>query len=106
MAMVNMKMSTEVAKEWAEPTADDAPRYPYGLQLNLDDEALEKLGITQVPAVGTKMTLTAVVEVCSTSAYATQEGESEASVSLQITDMELSSGQQAGDAATLLYGRS
>lgn len=104
MAQVDMTMSSEEAKEQYEPTESDAPKYPWGLKLTLDDDALEKLGITSMPAVGTKMQLSATVEVCSTSAYSTQEGESEASVSLQITAMELSGANSASDAATMLYG--
>lgn len=104
MAQVDMTMSAEEAKEQTEPSVSDAPQYPWGLRLSLDDDALEKLGITTMPAVGTKMQLSATVEVCSTSAYSTQEGESEASVSLQITAMELSSGKTSSDAASLLYG--
>lgn len=103
MALVNMKMSAEEAREEYEPTAADAPEYPYGLSLNLDDESLAKLGITTLPAVGTTMTLTARVEVCSTSQYSNRKGENETSLSLQITDMELAAGA-APDAATILYG--
>lgn len=104
MAQVDMKMSAEEAKEQYEPSAVDAPEYPYGLRISLDDDALEKLGITQLPAVGSKMQLSATVEVCSTSAYSTQEGEAETSVSLQITAMELGAAQQSSNAATMLYG--
>ena len=104
MAMVNMKMSAEEAKEQTEPTAADAPQYPWGLKLNLDDDALEKLGLTTMPAVGTKMQLAATVEVCSTSSYSDQKGEAESSVSLQITAMELGAAQQSSDAASMLYG--
>ena len=54
MAMVNMKMSATEAKEYGgEATmASDAPEYPYGLCIRLDDDALEKLGITALPAIG------------------------------------------------------
>ena len=104
MAQVDMKMSREEAQEQYAPVTSDAPEYPYGLRISLDDDALEKLGLTQLPAVGTKMQLSATVEVCSTSAYSTQEGEAETSVSLQITAMELGTAQQSSSAASLLYG--
>lgn len=104
MAQVDMTMSREEAKEQMEPTAMDAPQYPWGLKITLDDDALKKLGLTQLPAVGAKLQLSATVEVCSTSAYSTQEGEAETSVSLQITAMELSGGQQSSSAASMLYG--
>jgi hypothetical protein len=54
----------------------DLPKYPYGLTINLDDETLAKLGS---PAAhrGHRMTLTARVEVCSTSQYQDRKGENE-----------------------------
>ncbi|MDR8093064.1 hypothetical protein KPB05_37035, partial [Burkholderia gladioli] len=66
----------------------DQPAYPYGLSICLDDDALAKLGITSLPDVGTPFTLTARVEVCSTSQYQNQDG-ADRILSLQITDMEL-----------------
>jgi hypothetical protein len=107
--MVNMQMSVEEAREdYGVAPADDGdlPKYPYGLTISLDDESLAKLGITSLPAVGTAMTLTARVEVCSTSQYQDRKGESESSLSLQITDMEVSaaSDSQPQSAASMLYG--
>lgn len=102
MAQVDMTMSSEESKELAETTSDS--KYPWGLRITLDDDSLAKLGITQLPAVGTTMTLNATVEVCSTSAYADKEGEPENSVSLQITAMELNGERDTSDAATMLYG--
>lgn len=103
MAMVDMTMSAEEAKEYAQPEAGDAPKYPWGLKITLDDDSLAKLGITTLPAVGTKMQFTAVCEVCSSSSYQDQGGEAETSLGLQITGMELSSPQSEGNAATMLY---
>jgi hypothetical protein len=109
MALVNMEMSVEEAREEscvAPSDEGDLPKYPYGLTISLDDESLAKVGITSLPSVGTKMTLTARVEVCGTSQYQDRKGESDTSLSLQITDMELSGADESGsqDAATLLYG--
>lgn len=105
--MINMKMSKEEAKEYtAVPDPGNAPEYPYGLRLSLDDDALEKLGITELPKVGTVMVLQARVEVCGTSAYSTQDKESEASVSLQITDMELGTGSPTVDASRVFNNSS
>jgi hypothetical protein len=104
MAMVNMQMSAEEAKEQTEPTAADAPKYPYGLELRLDDDALAKLGLTQPPAVGTKLTIHCAVEVTSASSYQTQGQEAEASSCWQITDMEIRpAASTSANAAGLLY---
>lgn len=106
MALVSMKMSREEAKEISQPSMMDAPEYPYGLCLDVDDDALEKLGVTALPKVGTEMLINAKVVVKSVSSHDTQGGESEARASLQITDMEIVSNQteRNSGAATLLYG--
>jgi hypothetical protein len=108
MALVSMKMSREEAQEVSQPEMKDAPEYPYGLCIDLDDDALEKLGITTLPKVGSEMLINAKVVVKSVSSYDTQGGESEARASLQITDMEIASTQteRNNGAATLLYGGS
>lgn len=105
MALVNMKMSREEAKEYNTiDSPDNAPQYPYGLCLDLNDDSLEKLGITALPKVGTEMTITAKVVVKSVSAYDRMGGDAEQSVSMQITDMEIGAGKSQSDAATSLYG--
>jgi hypothetical protein len=105
MAMTNMKMSASEAKEYSGDTiASDSPEYPYGLCIRLDDDALEKLGITALPAIGTEMMVMAKVIVKSTSAYSRQGGEDHKDVELQITDLELGQASASGDAATALYG--
>jgi hypothetical protein len=107
MALKSMALTPDEAKEemgcCASPDSadDDAPKYPYGLTLNLDDEVLAKLGITTPPTVGTRMMVTAMVNVTSTSQYATQSG-TDASVNLQITDMDLT-GAPASDQAQRMY---
>jgi hypothetical protein len=104
--MISMKLSAAEAK--AETMLggpdDDAPQYPYGLTVSLCDETLAKLGITDLPPVGTVMQLTALVEVCSVSQYENQDG-TEKSMSLQITDMELASGNsEMKPIANRIYG--
>lgn len=106
MSMTNMKMSASEAKEYSgdAAVASDAPEYPHGLCIRLDDDALEKLGITALPAIGTEMMVTAKVIVKSTSAYSRQGGEDHKDVELQITDLELGQMSASSDAATALYG--
>lgn len=101
--MISMKQSAEAAKEYATPAGGDAPAYPYGLLVTLNDESLKKLGLSTPPAVGTKMRMTALVDVTSASANATQEG-TEMRAELQITDMELSGGGDS-PAAQLLFDK-
>lgn len=105
MSLVSMKMSAEESKEYA--TAEyEAPQYPYGLSIDLDDDALEKLGITALPKVGAEMMITAKCVVKSVSANQMQGGDAESRVCLQITDMDVGQTENAqnNDRASKLYG--
>lgn len=63
--------------------------YPWGLGLHLEREALEKLGITQLPEVGSVMSFTAVAEVTNVAQTAGQNQDERRSVGLQITAMRI-----------------
>jgi hypothetical protein len=107
--MTNLAMSKDEAKKeyGAEPEDDDLPKYPYGLSIYLDDDTLKKLGITDVPKVGTSMPATITVMVTGTSQRATQsskDGEQMSTcVDLQITDMDITIPSKS--AADVLYGQ-
>lgn len=101
MAMISMKMDREEAKETAPGVISDAPEYPYGLELHLDDRALEKLSLTQPPAVGTQLMIQARVTVTSASSFQTMGGEAEGSSNWQITDMEVAPAPTQSDAGAL-----
>lgn len=102
--MISTQMSAEEAKEYSgTPEPGDMPKYSYGTMLCLDDDLLEKLGITTPPAVGTEFTLTAKCVVTGTSQRQQQDGDKESSLDMQITDMELK-GASGPDAASVLYG--
>lgn len=89
--MVNMAMDPEEAAEQMQPMADstEGPRYPYGLELSLDDDSMAKLGMATCPDVGYVMKLTALVTVTSCSTSQQQGGDAENSMRMQITDMQL-----------------
>lgn len=101
-------MSKAEAKEecGGVPADDDLPKYPYGLALYLDDETLAKLGITDLPKVGSTMQAQITVTITGTSQRATQsskEGESlRTCVDMQITDMDFAPAT-AKDLAKVLY---
>ena len=99
--MVDMKMSKKEAKEYCSPSTDEGPRYPYGLSISLDDDALEKLGIGDDVNVGDEVLVTAKATVTSKSGYQTMVGASENSIGLQITDMEVASGGSTKATKTL-----
>lgn len=108
MKLISMEMSKEEMGEYAKPETAlaEAPKYPYGLRISLDEEALKKLGLPALPAVGQKMSLDAAVEVCSISEYdSTGEGKKR-SMDLQITAMMLGpAGEEETESASeKLYG--
>lgn len=99
MKLVSMKVSQQEQSKPAEVTAD-APRYPWGLALNLDEQSLEKLGVGKLPDVGDEWYIVACCKVTSVSSNEHESGKYR-SVGLQITKMGLE--QEKGDAAGTLY---
>ena len=92
MNLTSMKTTPAEAKEEAKEMIGEAstqPQYPYGLSIYIDDAAMAKLGITTMPGLGTKMMMTAQVEVCAASMYQRQGADDESNLTLQITDMAL-----------------
>lgn len=106
MKLTNMKMSAQEAKEYAQPTvAANAPEYPWGLSIELNRDALAKLGIEKLPELGASMELMAKVEVCGASGYKEQDGDKNLSLRLQITDMAIEAAAPESSAADKLYGK-
>lgn len=107
--MTNLAMTKEEAKKeyGYEPSdTDNLPKYPYGLSIHLDDDTLAKLGLTDLPKVGSNLVAQITVTVTGTSQRATQSGKEgetlRTCVDLQITDMDIAS--PAKSAAEVLYG--
>ena len=63
------------------------PRYPWGLQITIEKEQLDALGIKEMPAVGITVTLQATAKVTRCSEEETEGAEPMRSISLQITDL-------------------
>ena len=103
MPMINMKRAPE-REEMPGEIEKDEPRYPYGLCISLEKEDMDKLGLGNLPKVGTEILFMAKAVVKSTSAYETQGGN-DMRVELQITDMEMKADQNERNnaAASMLY---
>lgn len=102
--MINMKNSHKATETLLECCSSEQPEYPYGLCISLDTDSLNKLGLTELPEIGTVLTLLARVEVTSVSQYERSDGKNR-DVSLQITDMELKK-EGAAPNAQFLYPNS
>lgn len=105
MDLTSMKISKEEAKEMVSPglAEKDVPQYPYGLQLNLDGDALKKLGLKDLPTVGQKLLLFARVEVTSVSQHESKGGYDHKGCGLQITDMCVEQELKKKSATEVLY---
>lgn len=102
--LVNMKIDPkEREKGLPDTVSADAPSYPWGLQLNLDEEALDKLGIETLPKVDGELMVLARATVTSVSSNESSGGGKRKSVSLQITDLCLEKPSKNTDAAGALY---
>ena len=104
--LISMENTPQQAQDQVSPTAD-APKYPWGLSICLNDDSLDKLGVKTLPAVGTEVTIVAKATVSGTSEYSTEGEGSRASMDLQITDMQIDGLDRDlfGRAAEMLYGK-
>lgn len=107
--LVSMKISAAERKKSVEPAMvgggeKDGPRYPYGLQLHLDTEVLDKLGLATLPTVGDAQILIARVEISGVSSHQGEDKKKRQSLSLQITDLCLEPEAQRKAIEEALYG--
>lgn len=72
------------------PVEAMAPDYPYGLCLHLERDEIKKLGMNDLPKVGTEMPIHAMVKVTRVSQSAVEGSNEESSIDLQITDLGIS----------------
>lgn len=92
MKMSNMAMSAKEKKAMTgSPTASapEALQYPYGLQIDLGDESIRKLGMDELPAVGSVLMLHAKVTVSRTNQSEESDGKKRQNLGLQITELAL-----------------
>jgi hypothetical protein len=88
MKLVNMKLPPKKRSEGLEESAIPKEDYPYGLQLDLNDDSLSKLKLDpQKVKVGQKMRIVADVEVTRVSMSESTKGDTDKSITLQITDV-------------------
>jgi hypothetical protein len=107
MALTNMKLANKKATLLSDDIAEaspDRPEYPYGLQIGLDNESLDKLGLSTLPEVGAEVDITARAVVQTVRVENYQNGKTERRVDLQITDLDVQTGD--GSSAQRMYSES
>ena len=85
--MVDVALTEEEQLEMVSPCPPDianAPKYPYGLCITLDEKTLEKLGLDDDPEVGDVIDLRAFATVTCVSRNESAGGDLRRRIELQI----------------------
>ena len=103
LKLISMRLAPAQADDYKIPDAiANEPAFPWGLCLTLNNDSLKKLGIP-LPDIENSYTLVATVVVVRTSASKSQDGDTNLSADLQITDMRLIDQNVAPDQAGKLW---
>lgn len=100
--MTDMKRTYTDDGDGPSMAPSDRDEYPYGLQLSLQQEELDKLGVSELPAVGKYVNITARASVSAVCEEKKQDGSVERCLQLQIEDMTL--GAEGAGAAGMYPG--
>lgn len=104
MKMVSMANKPKKDEEKGMVECCDDAKYPYGTQISLCNDQLAALGITEMPKIGTTVSLMAHAKVVSCRSEEDQDGSADQSLSLQITDLGIESKMSESKKASILYG--
>src|SRR3972149_1905604 len=88
MKLTDMKLPKTKQKETVSPVVSKQ-EYPWGLQINLDDAALTKLGIKELPEVGIECMLHGTGKVTRVSQSASERDKGSRNVEIQLTKLAL-----------------
>jgi len=100
MALISMKTSPEKYPETI------SSQYGYGLEIRLNEDQCEALGITTPPTPGSKVMIkaaTIVTEVRQTVEVDGDDAGPDTYLCLQITDLELGGAESNTSSASMLY---
>ncbi len=103
--MIDMKVSKKDAeKETPEAIEQTEPKYPWGLQLNMDNDELKKLDLMDEKVeVGDEMTIRAVCKVLSVSEDESLNMGTRKNIRYQITEMEIEGDTEPEKMAKKIY---
>lgn len=99
MKMCSMKHSEQEMNDEEDSVMAEKPEYPYGLEISLQAESLDKLGVKDLPKVGDAFLLAAKAQVC----CVMEDDEGQRMVRLQITDLALQAGKAEKSTESKIY---
>lgn len=102
MPLVSLKIKKE--KNDNEVMGSDN-EFPWGLQIHLHNDELEKLGLKEMPEVGSEIGLEAKAIITGVSEDERIDGEPQRTLTIQITHLGLF-GEKGKTRADVLYGAS
>lgn len=104
--MKSMRIDEQEKKEQSESSVLDRPDYPYGLELHIDENSFEKLGMSDAPDPGQEFMVLAKATVQDVHKSKHSGGKDHINFRLQITDMELKASEKKEEKSTesVLYG--
>lgn len=90
MEMVNLKLdAAEKKQETTSFEPGKGPEYPYGTRLEIDAVMMEKLGIKELPEMGTEFHVVAMGKVVSTNSNESEGSEERKCFCIQLVEMAL-----------------
>lgn len=97
----------ELKEEAKEQKFGEPSKYPWGLQIRLEEEELKKLGIKDLPQVGGELHLAVIAKVTGVSENTMADGDYDCCVTLQLTMMQVvmneSAEEEKGEKDTPAY---
>lgn len=103
--LVDLKRTKQEREKHSKPEPYKGEDYPYGLTVHLDHDALEKLGIKNLPKAGGKVMLHAHAHVKSTEDRNEDGGKRRRSMSLELRKMAIEATQRAADEPDIHEGK-
>lgn len=105
MELKSMELpKNEMKVAQAIESSDNGPRYPWGLNIRLENAVIDKLGMAELPTVGDVVMITAKAKIQSVSVNENSDKEKNKSVEIQITDMAIEQEKKI-DVEKALYGK-
>lgn len=97
-SLARSKAEMEARQGSNEIAVSSTDKYPYGVSLNLSNDELEKLGITELPELGDEYAVVGIAKVTRASQSASTSGQ-DTSLELQLTHLKLTHENDTEEAA-------